>query len=215
MVAIVTTFSVDLESLSDPLRLPSVDDLRPSSCPSCSQPARPADSLMGIVGNGTYKRQVLGLAAAAEPLVILVRRYLCRGCRGSISVLPDALLPWRWYAGTAMILGLVLSLLRGQTEAQVRSQLAKPSQGGAWKTLHRWQHQLLAPLWDWMAAQIGFADHAPEPDQIQRAVRLRRLLALRGVHARNPNADIGQAACALATGTAHTRAKSWQIHRAR
>ncbi len=214
MVVILRTFPVPVEDLADYSRLPSVDELRPPSCPSCGQPARPPESVMGIVGNGTYKRQVLGLVAATESLVILVRRFVCRGCRASIAILPDALLPRRWYTGGAILLALVRSLLLGQSTTTVRRGLTQHGEESGWKTLDRWQRQLLAPLWDWMAAQIGFADRGPGADRVQRSDRLRRLLALRGVHAKSPDADIAQAACALALDTAHTQAKSWQMQRA-
>jgi hypothetical protein len=215
MVVIVRTFPVAVEDLADRSRLPSLDELRPHCCPSCGHPARPPESLMGIVGNGTYKRQVQGLVAATESLVILVRRFVCRGCRASIAVLPGALLPRRWYAGTAMLLALVRSLLRGQSTAAVRRGLTQRVETSGWKTLDRWQRQLLEPLWGWMAAQLGFAGQGPGANRVQRSDRLRRLLALLGVHARSPDADLEQAACAVAIGTAHTRSKSWHIQRAR
>jgi len=170
---------------------------------------------LGIVGNGTYGRQVAGLVAAGPSLVILVRRFVCRGCRASISVLPDALLPGRWYAGTKVLLALVLSLLRGRSAAEVRRGLTQRGETRGWKTLDRWQRGLLAPLWDWMAAQIGFARARPAASRTERVGRLRRLLGLVGVGARSPDADIEKAACALALGTAHVRSKSWVMSRAR
>ena len=65
-------------------------------------------------------------------------------------------------------------------------------------------------LWSWVAAQIGFAERGPGRDRVQRTDRLRRLLGLRGVHARSPDADIEQAACGLVMNTAHSRARSWR-----
>lgn len=215
MVVILRPFPVAVEDLANRDRLPSLDELRPHSCPSCGQPARAPESLMGIVGNGTYERQVQGILASSESLVILVRRFVCRGCRTSIAVLPDALLPRRWYAGTAMLLALVLSLLQVQSAAKVRRRLTQRGETSGWKTLDRWQRQLLAPLWGWMAAQIGFAEQRPAAARGERSDRLRRLLALCGVHARSPDAAIERAACALATSTAHTAAKSWLVGRAR
>lgn len=169
---------------------------------------------MGIVGNGTYERQVLGLVAASESLVILVRRFVCQGCRASISVLPDALLPGRWYAGTKVLLALVLSLLRGRSAVEVRRGLTQRSETSGWKTLDRWQRGLLAPLWGWMAAQVGFANAKPAGSRVERAGRLRRLLGLAGVEARSPDTDIERAACALVLGTAHVRSKSWVMSHA-
>ena len=211
MVLILVDLSVAVEDLAHLNRLPSVDDLRPCSCPLCGQASRPPGSNLGIVGNGTYRRQVLGLLADRESLVIFVRRYVCRGCNRTISVLPDTLLPWRWYAGTAMLLAVVLSLLQGRTADEVRRRLGQVSETPGWKTLDRWQRQLLAPLWGWMAAQIAFACDGPGETRAERCERLRRLAALQGAHARSPDAEFERAARALSRGSAHTRTKSWLI----
>lgn len=215
MVAIVRQFPVDVEDLHTLSRLPSVDDLRPCSCPLCGQPARPPGKLLGIVGHGTYLRQVLGLVEAAKALVIHVRRYRCRGCRTTISVLPDALLPRRWYAGTAILLALRLSLLIGAPAAEVRRRLAQPGETPGWKTLHRWQRGVLAPLWSWIAAQLGFAGRGQGADREQRIGRLRKLLSLHGEGGRSPTHRIELVARALSVGTAHTRAESWETSRGR
>ena len=215
MVTIVCAFPVDVEDLRSLSRLPSVDEQRPCFCPLCGQPARPPGKLLGIVGHGTYLRQVLGLVEAGKALVIRVRRYLCRGCRTTIGVLPDALLPRRWYAGTVILLALWLSLLIGIPAAEVRRRLGEPGETPGWKTLDRWQRGLLAPLWGWVAAQLGFADRGQAEDRAQRTDRLRKLLSLHGEGGRSPTEQIERVACALAAGTAHTQAESWEISRGR
>jgi hypothetical protein len=215
MVLTLVDFPVAVEDLAHRSRLPAVEDLRPSSCPLCGQPSRPPGSNLGIVGHGTYTRQVLGLVGAAGgTLVIFVRRYVCRGCGGTISVLPDTLLPWRWYAGTAMLLALVLSLLRSQTASEVRAILGSAGATPGWKALDRWQRRLLSPLWSWVAAQIGFACNDPGATRAARCERLRRLAALHGAHASSRDQEIESAARALAKGSAHTRTKSWLIAQA-
>jgi len=211
MVLTLVEFSVCVEDLAHLNRVPSVEDLRPCSCPLCGQPARPPGCNLGIVGNGTYSRQVLGLLAGSESLVIFVRRYLCRGCSKSITVLPDTLLPWRWYAGTSMLLALMLSLLQGKTAEQVRRRLGQVSETPGWKTLDRWQRQLLSPLWIWVAAEIAFAGQGPSATRAERTERLCRLAALQGTHARSPDTEVERAARALSRGSAHTRTKSWLI----
>jgi hypothetical protein len=213
MVSILRRFSVDIEDLVDLSRFPSVEDLRPSACPLCKHPARPPGERLGIVGHGTYLRQVLGLLEASKSLVIRVRRYLCRGCWRTISVLPEALLPRRWYAAAAILLALVLSLLLGVAAAEVRRRLADPGETQGWKTLDRWQRQLLAPLWSWVAAQLGFAAQGPGRNRVQRSDRLGKLLLLHGAGERSPPEELERVACALARGTAHTRSESWEIGR--
>lgn len=196
-------------------RCPSVEDLRPLACPLCKEPARPPGERLGIVGHGTYRRQVLGHLEAAKTLVIRVRRYLCRGCRATISVLPEALLPRRWYAGGVILLALTLSLLLGIPAVEVRRRLGESGETRGWKTLDRWQRQLLAPLWSWAAAQLGFAEQAAGNDRGQRADRLRKLLLLHGAGGRSPTDQIERVACALARGTAHCGNQSWEIARGR
>jgi hypothetical protein len=215
MVAILHPFAVAVEDLVDLNRVPSVDDLRPTACPLCREPSRPAGKRLGIVGHGTYLRQVLGYVEAGKALLIRVRRYLCRGCRTTISVLPEALLPRRWYAGGVMLLALTLSLLLGVPAAEVRRRVAEPGETRGWKTLDRWQRQLFAPLWSWMAAQLGFAAGGPGSSRVQRADGLRKLLLLHGGGARSPTEEIERIACALARGTAHRGSESWQIDRGR
>lgn len=206
-------FSADVEDLVDRSRFPSVDELRPSACPLCKEPSRPPGKRLGIVGHGTYLRQVLGWVEAGKTLVIRVRRYLCRGCRRTISVLPDTLLPRRWYAGGVILLALTLSLLRGVPAAEIRRRFGEPGETRGWKTLDRWQRQLFAPLWSWVGAQLGFAARGPGGDRVHRTDRLRRLLLLHGADGRSPTEDIERVACALARGTAHTRNESWEIGR--
>jgi hypothetical protein len=215
MVAIVRSFSVEVEDLCDLSRLPSVEELRPHACPLCGRPSRPPGEQLGLVGHGTYQRQVLGRLSAAKALVIRVRRYLCRGCQRTISILPDALLPRRWYAGTVILLALTLSLLCGVSAREVRRRLGEPGETPGWKTLARWQGQLLCPLWSWVAAQLGCTGHGPGGERVRRGDRLRRLLSLHGADARSPTDEIERVACALATGSAHVRGKSWEIRRGR
>jgi hypothetical protein len=212
MVAIVRAFAVEVEDLCELSRLPSVEELRPHACPLCARAARPPGERLGIVGHGTYLRQVLG--GRAKALVIRVRRYLCRGCERTISVLPDALLPRRWYAGTVILLALTLSLLCGVSAREVRRRLGEPGEASGWKTLARWQRQLFSPLWSWVGAQLGCAG-CPGADREQRRDRLRKLLGLHGADARSPTKEIERVACALATGSAHVRGKSWEIRRGR
>jgi hypothetical protein len=210
MVAMLRPFAVDVEDLVELSRLPSVDDLRPCACPLCGEPSRRPGERLGIVGHGTYLRQVL---RAGKALLVRVRRYLCRACRRTISVLPEALLPRRWYAAGVILLALVLSLLLGVTAAEVRGRFAEPGETRGWKTLDRWQRQLLAPLWSWVAAQLGFAEQGPGGDRIQRRDRLRKLLRLHGADERSPPVEIERVAAALVRGTAHTRSESWEIGR--
>lgn len=214
MVVIVGQSAVSVEQLATRSQLPSVEDLRPSSCPSCGQPAHPAGARLGIVGHGTYTRQVLGLVERCRALVIVVRRYLCRGCTRTISVLPDMLYPGRWYAGIAVIGSLFLCLVEKVSAAEIRGRVGGIGDGAGWRTLRRWQRQMLSPMWSWLARQIGCTT-APADDREEQGRRVRRLLAL---HRPGPPVEVEQAeaaAVALVRDTAHDGAVGRPIGRRR
>ncbi len=205
--------SVDVEDLCTLALLPPVEEQRPAACPCCKQPARPLGKPLGIVGHGTYLRQVLGLLESGRTIVIRVRRHLCRGCSRTISVLPDALLPRRWYTGGSILLALTLTLLLGVPAAEVRSRLGQPGETTGWKTLQRWQRQLLSPLWSWVGAQLGSSTPGLLQGREQRSMLLRRLLSLHSACERSPPSELDRVACALAADTAHTRIESWEMSR--
>jgi len=205
MVVIVCEFPGEVEDLCSLSRLPSVDELRPSSCPTCEKPSRPAGEQLGIVGHGTYTRQVLGLGPGAAPVSVHIRRYRCRGCPTTISVLPADLVPWRWYTGGAILLALTLTLLAGKSAAAARRTLGAASSGPGWKTVSRWQRQLLAPLWRWTASQLGFVDGRAAVKRSERRDRLRALLSLHGGDDSTRGEDLDRVARAAVSGTWHTR----------
>lgn len=213
MVVIVRPFAVSVECLSQLDRLPSVDELRPSSCPLCDEPARPPGAGLRIVGHGKYRRQVLGLLGGCRSVVIWVRRFLCRGCRRTISVLPDALYPGRWYAVAAILLSLVLSLLSGEPAPRIRSRFTDAGESRGWKTLERWRRQLLSPLWHWLALQLGYT--GPPPDRQGCKHRLTRLMSLHGGSAESDAPEIEELAHRLVAATAHVGAIGWDHHRGR
>ena len=65
------------EAISDP------DRYRPEYCPQCEAP-------QPLAGHGFYSRS---LVDGAFDGVIRVRRYLCRCCKRTISLLPEFVLP--------------------------------------------------------------------------------------------------------------------------
>lgn len=206
MTIIAQSFERSIHDLQDLAALPPVEAVRPPACPNCGAAAGVPGAL-NLIGHGTYRRQVLGLADSPT-LVIAVRRVLCRACRRTTSVLPDELHPRRWYAGAAILLAVVLSLLRGQAADDVRRAVGGQSETRRWRTLERWKRQLLAPLWRWHASELGFAKH---PERADGATRLRRLLARIGTCERSPPDELAAAARAALRGTAHTRETSWHF----
>ena len=195
---IVRSFAVAIEDLADISRVPGVDELRPTCCPGCGHAAHACGSTLGIVGHGTYRRQVLGLLPGRS-IDIRVRRYLCRACGKTISILPDTLLPWRWYAGSVVLAALVGALLLERAIADLREAVGPGGRFPHWTTPARWASTLLERLWPWKSAELGGSVG------IDPGTRLRRLLGLLGVHARSPDDDLCAAAQSAVRGTVHSR----------
>jgi hypothetical protein len=211
VVVIVRAFPVPVESLSRLSTLPSVDELRPAWCPACRHAAGSHSRGLGIVGHGCYRRQVAGVVDEARDLVVWIRRYLCRGCAKTISVLPDELYPRRWYAATTILFALTLWILAGVSAQEIRRRLAADGDTPGWKTLGRWQRQLFAPLWSWLGARVGARPGRAEP---RRGAWLRRLLALHGASSRDPTREeVVGVARLLGTATAHAGTLGRQLRR--
>lgn len=206
-VLILQALSIAADVLADLRdRRPSVDELRPQRCPleECGTPAFTPDGPLGIVGHGTYERQVLGLAGVAGQVVVRVQRFLCRGCRHTISVLPDALYPGRWYGAWVILEALVLAQVLGVPVAEIRRQFGVDGAARGWRSLTRWRRELLCPLWRWLARGLGVRG----PCGDDAVARLTRLLAQVGEDARKRGGG-ARAAPLLLAGRAHDRGRSW------
>jgi hypothetical protein len=117
---------------------------RPNHCPQC-------EAKEPLVGHGFYRRT---LVAGDFDGVIRVRRYLCRLCQRTVSLLPQFALPWLRFSVTVISLFLVARLLQGMTlaaAALAAGQRAMPYQRGQF-WIRRFQKQApalslsLAPL---------------------------------------------------------------------
>ena len=89
------------EEISDPNRY------RPDHCPQC-------EAKHPLTGHGFYCRT---LVDAAFDGVIRVRRYLCRSCKRTVSLLPEFAFPWLRFSVSVIALFLVARLLNGLTLA--------------------------------------------------------------------------------------------------
>jgi Domain of unknown function (DUF6431) len=88
-----------LEEISDPNRY------RPGGCPQC-QARSP------LIAHGFYRRTLVDVAFDG---VIRVRRYLCRLCKRTVSLLPEFALPYLRFSLFVISLFLVARLLQGQS----------------------------------------------------------------------------------------------------
>jgi hypothetical protein len=146
------------EAISDP------DRYRPDHCPQC-------EAKQPLAGHGFYRRTLVDPGFDG---VIRVRRYLCRLCKRTVSLLPEFALPWLRFSLTVIALFLVARLLHGFTlaaAAMTASQPAMPYQRGQF-WIHRFRQQAptlgvaLAPL----VAPRPEGTHAP--DFVTRALRM-------------------------------------------
>jgi len=88
-----------IEALSDPNRY------RLNHCPQCG-------AQLPLIGHGFYSRT---LVDGAFEGVIRVRRYLCRACRRTVSLLPEFALPYLRFSVSVIALFLIARLLEGRT----------------------------------------------------------------------------------------------------
>lgn len=142
------------EEISDPNRY------RPDHCPQC-------EANQPLTGHGFYRRTLVDPAFDG---VIRVRRYLCRCCKRTVSLLPGFALPWLRFSVSVIALFLVARLLNGLTlvaAARAAAQAGMPYQRGQF-WIRRFQKQApalslaLAP----MATTIAAADF------VSRALRM-------------------------------------------
>ena len=117
------------------------DRYRPDHCPQC-EARRP------LTAHGFYSRT---LVDAGFDGAIRVRRYLCRSCKRTVSLLPEFALPYLRFGITVISLFLVARLLQGATlsaAAMAAAQVAMPYQRGQFwvRRFHRQSEAVCAAL---------------------------------------------------------------------
>jgi hypothetical protein len=177
LLVILHSLAITVEQLcARSVDAPSKEDLRPSHCTTCGQAVRNAEGKLQIVGHGMYSRQVCGLIETGW-ILIWIRRFLCLACGRTMSVLPDWLHPWRWYAGTVIIEALYRHCVLMESTASIGARFGRPEEAMEWKSLRCWRKQLLvAPtLWGWTGPTLGVTE--PAASRTQCSAYLMRLLA--------------------------------------
>ena len=194
---------------------PSRDQIRPNHCVLCGQAARNADGTLQLVGHGLYSRQVRGLTEN-EWITVWVQRFLCLMCGHTISLLPDWLIPWRWYAGTAIIEALFRHCILRESAVAIGVRLGRSEDSVEWKSLRRWRKQLLISptLWGWLGPRLGAIK--PAIDRSEGKIYLQRLLA-EGWHQAQSKAEaIGELHGTVRRtlrDLVHTRKTAWPLKR--
>ena len=115
------------EDIADP------DRCRPTHCPQCQAPH-------SLTAHGFYRRTLVDAGFDGS---IRVRRYLCRSCKRTVSLLPEFALPYLRFSVSILSLFLVARLLQGATlaaAAVAAAQVAMPYQRGQF-WVRRFQRQ--------------------------------------------------------------------------
>ncbi len=159
---ILHPFAGSIQSYFDEIADP--DRYRPDHCPQC-EAKRP------LTGHGFYRRT---LVDATFDGVIRVRRYLCRSCKRTVSLLPDFVLPWLRFSISVIALFLAARLLNGLTlvaAARAAAQTAMLYQRGQF-WIRRFQRQ--APALSLALVPLAAPGHPRDPaaDFVSRALRM-------------------------------------------
>jgi len=129
------------------LGLPTCEQARPACCPHCGRAGHAIGQVVGLVGHGVRERQLHGAIEPGEPsavVVLRVRRYRCRWCRHTVTVLPRGVVARRHYGGYAIASALWQYGVQGRTLEQTRELVA----GGntfdpGWPSMRRWAQAAL------------------------------------------------------------------------
>lgn len=153
-----------LETISDPNRD------RPDRCPQCQ-------ASKALIGHGFYCRN---LVDADFDSTIRVRRYLCRLCKRTVSLLPHFALPWLRFSVTVIATFLMARLLQGLTlaaAALAARQPAMPYQRGQF-WIRRFRKQ--APTLGLTLAAMNLPP--PAPDLVARALHMLQSIGWLAAH---------------------------------
>jgi len=125
---------------------PSVDGCRPVRCPSCGAASRPVGQSLGLWGHGVRRRQLRGPRdAEGEPTIAIVeaRRFLCRRCRATMTVLPRGAIASRHFSAGAIALACALYGLCGVCLSDTRRRVSPwRSDEAGWPALGRWLRRI-------------------------------------------------------------------------
>jgi len=142
------------EEIADP------DRHRPARCPQCQ-------AQHSLTAHGFYSRTLVDAGFDGS---IRVRRYLCRSCKRTVSLLPEFALPYLRFSISVIALFLVARLLQGATLAAAAVAAAQPAmpyqRGQFWA--RRFQRQATALC----AALAASAAPPPAPNFVYRALEM-------------------------------------------
>jgi transposase-like protein len=133
-VQILHPFSGSIQQYAEEITDP--DRHRPTHCPQCQ-------AQYSLTAHGFYTRTLVDVGFDGS---IRVRRYLCRSCKRTVSLLPEFAAPYLRFSIPVISLFLVARLFQGATlaaAAVAAAQAAMPYQRGQF-WIRRFQRQAVA-----------------------------------------------------------------------
>ena len=112
---ILHPFAGSIQEYEEEIADPSRD--RPDRCPQCQ-------AAHELTAHGFYRRTLVDTGFDGS---IRVRRYLCRSCRRTVSLLPHFALPYLRFSVTVIALFLRARLLSGHTLVAAAARAGLPS----------------------------------------------------------------------------------------
>jgi hypothetical protein len=152
------------EAISDP------DRYRPGHCPQCA-------AQQSLTAHGFYNRTVTDVEFDG---LVRVRRYLCHGCKRTVSLLPAFALPYLRFSILVISLFLIARLLNGctlQAAAQAAAQPGMPYQRGQF-WVRRFQRQAAGLC----AALAALTAPMAAPNFITRALKMCQAVGWTAAH---------------------------------
>lgn len=135
MIVLSATFDVKIW-MRFSSRCPNADLVRPARCPSCHAASKPIGKPCVVLGHGMRWRRFV-VMTHMEPVEIQIRRFRCRLCGVTITVLPSDAVPWRRY--TRPVIVFALAMWTSMTAVEVRHQVAvMSSDDSSWPQLRVW-----------------------------------------------------------------------------
>jgi hypothetical protein len=124
---------------------------RPSVCPGCG-------AVEACIGHGFYVRFALD---ATHVYAVRIKRWYCKSCQRTISLLPSFLLCYRHYV-LAVIQAVVIARFEEQTSWAKLSAPIAPTGAPSRRSMRRWCKSFAAQAPAWLAAvEQTLATHAP------------------------------------------------------
>lgn len=126
---------------------PDIGDVRPPHCPACGAVSLPVGQSIAVVGHGVRRRGLrwkTGLGNQLRNGFIFVRRFRCRRCGVTITVVPSTVEPRRRYARDLIVFLLAVWALEGVPAADVR-RLVCEEPDIDWPQLRRWAMSIRLP----------------------------------------------------------------------